>query len=322
MGRIPEIDRLPMIDEHLSHWQQADALAGTPIEIVTGYGRTQLQAQRDAYHAKAVQIQTLDETTLPAVRGERDAIFGLNAEAVNGVWIRLTQYKAMVQALLGANHPLARSVPNLGVVTPGEYINILHRFLPHWPRVNTALGAPMTLGTFTLANLQTVHDNLDLKIDEVTDAETELGLGREQREVLIGDVPSDKREQAAIIARLELYHAVIEARFPGQPIATTLPRIFPEGGPALPRFDFKNSTLAPGQEKTLVKDPSLPNAAVVYFKEGAFEQTQPYSATPGSTNAFTWSGVTVVDGLDAMELRDADGRTIARGTFNAGLVEV
>ena len=86
------------------------------------------------------------------------------------------------------------------------------------------------------------------------------------------------------------------------------------------RWKEKNRRCA-GQEKTLIKDPSLPNAAVVFLKEGATELTQAYSATPGSTNAFTWSAVTVVDGLDAMELRDATGRTIARGTFNAGLVE-
>lgn len=47
MGRIPDQNRLGVVDGHLGHYAQADAQAGTPIEILPGYGRTQLQADRD-----------------------------------------------------------------------------------------------------------------------------------------------------------------------------------------------------------------------------------------------------------------------------------
>ena len=90
------------------------------------------------------------------------------------------------------------------------------------------------------------------------------------------------------------------------------------------RMPFNHKTVGNGQEKTWIKDPSLPNSAVIFLEEGAVQLTQTYSApTPGATIAqATWNGVTMVGELDTIELRDADGRTIARGTRDTGLGEV
>ncbi len=321
MPRLTEAERTQLLDDHVAHWTQADALPGGPITLLGTYGLTQFQADRTTYIAKGDEILQLVATTLPLRMAERDALFGLTPDDDTGLWFWLNQYKAMVRALMPRT-PLGRTAPNIGKVSIGEYLNILHRFLDHWKRVNEQLSAPLLIGTMTLAELQARHDALHAKLLEVAGAQGDLNLAREEREDLFGDVAEDEREDASVIARLLLYHAVIETRFPNQPIAQSLPPIFPVGGITLPRFDFNRRALAPGQEKTWVEDPSLPNAAVVFLKEGPTELTQAYSAAPGSTNAFTWNNVIVVNGLDAMELRDATGRTIARGTFNAGLAEV
>ncbi len=321
MGRITEVNRLPVVDAHIGHWQQADALPGGPIEIITGYGIAALQSQRTEYHTKGDEIQTLNNVTLPALRAERDDLFGVDAQDEGGAWFYLTQYKPMAHLRLGRGHALRTTIPNVGTVNVEDYLSIIHNFLDHWKRVNTALVAPMTLGAFAIADLQAKHDAIDAKLKETHSAKEDLNVARAEGEALFGDVKDTEQLDTAIITRLELYHVVIATKFPNQPIAQSLPPIFPDQPAALPRFDFNDRALGAGQHKTWHLDPSLPNAAVVFLKEGATELTQAYSATPGSTNAFTWTGVTVVADLDAMELRDATGRTIARGTKNAALGE-
>ena len=113
MPRIPDQDRLGVVDAHIGHWQQADAQQAMPIEIMAGYGVAQLQTDRDAYHAKQEEVAQL-ESDLAAARAERDGIFGLTADDDGGAWFRLRQYKTFVRARLGARHPLSRTVPSCG----------------------------------------------------------------------------------------------------------------------------------------------------------------------------------------------------------------
>lgn len=329
MSRLNEAEQLNVIDTHIAHWGEADALAGGPVEIPLNttppskFTLAQLQAQRTLYVGLTDTNTTLEETTLPALRAERDALFGLNAEDLNGVWFWLLLYKPNVTSWLGARHPLAKTVPNLGHVFPGEYENILKRFHAHWTRVNAAGAAPFTLEVFTLATLKTRWNAIIAKNLEIPDAEGDLVLARQQREDLFGDQPEDQREDNSIIARLLLYHGRIAVKFPGQPIARTLPRIFPEEQATLPKFKFNWSDLGGGQIKTWLADPGVSAAATLYLKEGAAEQTKPF--TPGvedTVTAQTWSNLTVVGELDVLELRNGDGRTVARGIRDAGLPEV
>lgn len=322
MPRIPLLDRLEILDEHLGHWAEADTIAGVPIEIAPAFGRVQLQALRDQYHAMEEAITQL-EGDLDVAQNERDGLWGTSPEDDDGVWFRLKQYKVMVRARLGARHPLTRTVPNLGTVTPRNYLDIVHRFIDHWERVNALLTPDLTLGSFTLANLQTAHANLDAKIAQVDSVETTLRVRREEREQLFGDEPEELREETSIIARLLLYHATIEATFPNQPIADSLPNIFPVGPETpLPTFDFNWVTQPGSQIKTWLESPNLAGAALVAIKEGAVELTEPFDpAAPGGIQVNVWSGVLVVDELDELELRNGDGITIARGVRNMALPE-
>ncbi len=323
MARIRELDRLSVMDEHLAHWTLADAVAA--LLLVPGYGRPQLQAQRDQYHSLQELIAQLEMDSVVAIQ-ERDSIFGVGPDDGGGAWSRMKQFKTLVVARLGSRHVLSRTVPNLGRITPQLYLDILHRFIDHWTRANAALGAtPLTLGVFALADLQTLHDELMDKISEIDTITATLRVRRQEREQLFGDETEEFREATSIIARLFLYHAIIEATFPNQPLADSLPDIFPaSSSPTLPTFGF-NFIVQPDGTLNVWYDPptsALTNAAFLFLKEGAMEVTSPVtSTTPGSIQVHTFNDVTVVDELDELELRDADGLTIARGTRNTSLPE-
>lgn len=323
MARIPDQDRLAVVDAHIGHWNQADIQNGTPIEIVPGYGVAQLQADRDAYHAKQEEVAQLD-SDLQAARAERNAIFGQDPDDDGGVWFRLKQYKTFVRARLGARHPLSRTVPNLGRIRVERYHAILHAFIDHWERVNAELDPDLTLGTYTLSDLQAAHDAMLAKIQEIEQLEqAQLPLVREEREQLFGDEAEEMRDETSIVARLVLYHATIEAMFPNQPLADSLPEIFPGtggGGPPLPTFRFNWTDLGGGQLKTWIEDPGLPDASLVQLREGALIETQSFDAAgSGQVVSQTWQNVTVVDELDAMELQDAGGTSVATGQFDSSL---
>lgn len=323
MARIKELDRLSVIDEHLAHWALANDVED-PILLILGYGRQHLFGQRQQYHTLQETIAQL-EADLIAAMAQRDAIFGIGPEDSAGAWFRVKQFKALMIARLGPRHVLSRTVPNLGRVGAQLYPDILGRFIDHWTRVNAALGAaPLTLGTFTLANLETMRDNLAAKITEIDSINATLRVRRQEREQLFGDETEEFREETSIIARLFLYHATIEAMFPGQPLADSLPEIFPAGIPStpLPTFRFNWLVLPNGDLKVWYEpsDPELDDAAVLFLKEGAMELTSPVtSTTPGSVQVHTFQDVTVVDDLDELELRDTDSLTIARGTRDTSL---
>lgn len=315
MGRIPEEDRLPMLDGFVGHYAEADGL-GAPIEIAPGYGQPQMVAQRDEYHAKREEIGNL-EAQLELLRAERNATFGTEPDDETGVWFRLPQYKSMVRLKLGVRHPLSKTVPNIGDVRPITYQSILHRFLNHWTRVDAALGTPMTLGSFAIADLQAAHDTIEEKRKAIEAIEEgSLPLARAEREKLFGDVPEDERDDESIIARLQLYVITIETQFPGEPIADSLPSIFPStGGPAtLPTFRFNWVALPAGELKTWLEVPTLEDAESVFLKEGAFEATALFEPdAPDGIQVITWSSVTIVDELDEFEIRNISGVTLALG---------
>lgn len=67
--------------------------------------------------------------------------------------------------------------------------------------------------------------------------------------------------------------------------------------------------------------PALNDAARVHLEEGAVVLNQAY-IQGAPVQAQTWAGVTMVGELDVLELRDATGRTIARGRRDTTLAEV
>ena len=324
MARIPEALRLAIIDGHITNWTEAEVLNGSAILIVLGYALPQLVAQRAAYQTLLTAIIQL-EGDLPALRAEREGIWGLSPQDDDGVWFRLTQYKALVRARLGAKHPLSRTVPNFGDLNISRYLTVTQQFIDHWERVNVALPSPLALGTITLALLQTAYTNLDTKIKAVESSETSAAIKRAELEQLFGDEAEELREETSIIARLVLYQALLSAMFPNQPISDTLPTIFPPNtSPTVPSFAFNWVAQAGGNVKVwyAAPTPAVTNAEQVFFKEGAFEAGLPVTGTtPGSIQVHNFSGVTIVGELDELELHNAAGLTVARGTRDTSLAE-
>ncbi len=145
---------------------------------------------------------------------------------------------------------------------------------------------------------------------------------RQQCEDFFGDVVEEERDDTSLVTIMEIYHVAIQLKFPGQPIVNTLPRIFPEQDGPLPKFKFNWRDLGGGSLKTWLADPALEDATTLYLKEGAVEQTKPF--TPGeedTVTAQTWTGITMVGELDVLELRDGDGKTVARKNRDCGFGE-
>lgn len=323
MARISLQNRLPIMAAHLGHYEQAEIINGSAFDLVQGYGRTQMQQQYDDYAEMLDELLQLNDTELPALRSERDDLFGVSSSDPDGVWMRLLQYKPFVKAQLGIRHPLARTIPNIGRVTPIRYLEIIDQFANHWTRVNAGLQTPLTIGAFTLANLQAVRTNLAAKIIAIRELEeADLPLKRNQAEDFFGDVSEQAREPGSIISRLVLYHAVIRARFPGQPIADSLPEIFPGEGetPNVGTFSYNWFTQQGGGIVVWHQMPEGSEAvAQIWLREGVAEMISPMTAQPGAWVSTYWSDVTVVGDLDEIELRDNEARTLAVGVRDTNI---
>ena len=328
MGRIKETDRLQVLDDHIGHWTEANALTGGPVilDLNTDPASTlnlaQFETLREDYETKSDAENELEHTVLPMLRGDRDILFGSNATEQGGVWFWLMQYKAAVRLKLGRKTSLARTMPNLGEITPGGYLHLIQPFIDHWELVNAALPAPFILGTLTLANLVTQRNAIEAKMKLIAKKEAALALQRQQREDFFGDVNEDDRDDTSLVTIMETYHVAIQLTFPGQPIVTTLPRIFPDQPGPLPKFKFNWRDLGGGQLKTWLADPGLPTAATLYLREGLVQQTKPFTpVNEGNLTTQTWTGITMIGDLDALELHDGDGKTVARGMRDGGLPE-
>lgn len=326
MGRIPDYQRRAVVESHLEHGAQAEQVAGSPIIIdpatTPPFGIPELEALLNAYDAVTDEILLIDETDLPLAYSQRDGLFGTDAEDYGGVRFRLLQYKQQVKVTLGGRHPLVKTVPNLGKVRVNRYLVILDRFIDHWQRVNELSAQPMVIGDLTLDGLTQRHADLEAKMREITGLEGKLQYLREERERIFGDVPEEERELTSIVARLLQYHNLIETTFPGQPIADSLPEIFPSGGgPTLPTCAYGYQESEPGVVLFWVQVPvDLTGVQLVYAREGIVEYTRDISAVPpGQTVQSTWTDVTIVDGIDEITLRDAEGRDIARGVYDPEL---
>lgn len=321
MVRIPDQDRLAILDAHLGHWTEANTINGTPVEIAEGFGVDQLATLRDEYEAKQIEISTM-EGELVVCRAERDGLWGINPE--QGIWSRLRQYKPLLKARLGGRHPLARTVPNLGKVTPANYRRIVQTFVNHWTQVNAQVTPAFTLGAYTLAMLQAEQAALAEKMTAISQLETALlPLAREQREQLFGDEAEEVREETSIVSRLLLYRAIVRAMFATQPIADSLPDLFPAssaGGNQLPTVRFNYQPLANGIETWHEVPAEAGDAQMAYVREGGLEEVRALNqTTPGSVEVIEWPNVTLVDELDEFELRSMNNLTVARGTHDPSL---
>ncbi len=323
MPRLNEAERTTVMNEFRGHYPlvNAELPPATPLMIEPGFGQTELFALFDEYHTLGENITSAVEIQLPTLRAERDAIFGTDNTQPPGVWFYLMNYKAAVRTFLGGKHSLGSTVPNIGAVYPANYLDILHRFIDHWALVNAAKTPPatMTMGVFTLADLQDAHDLILEKTRAIDALESaKLNALRAEREAKFGDVSVELREDDSIVARLQSYSNAVRLSFPNTPLAASLPSIFPsEGGDNVPKFDFNWQATLTGITLWFVVPADVPVASV-FLKEGALELTFPY-APIGNMQSLEVPNIVVTGEVDDVELRDSTGRTVAEGKRNSGL---
>ena len=326
MPRLTESERQKLMGDINGHYEEL--LETNPgWEIAPGFGLPQLRALEATYDAKQSAISAIEATGMPAKRAERDELFGTSGNDTGSLWFYLLLYKMNVRQKLGAKAPLSKTVPNLGVVGPHGYDKILEKYANHWALVDAKLAAadppaePLVMGPLTLAELRNRRTQiaaLEAQVDETVI--TRLAVMRAEREEIMGDVREEDRDPASFLGRAGAYRTKVLTDFAGTPLAKTVPRLFPaDPHDKLPKFAF--NFRASGAQVTLwwTMPYGVDNAAVVYMKEGAFEETRAIPAT--GTLKVVFDGVATQDEIDDVELRDADGKTIADGRFDASLIE-
>ncbi len=323
MPRLTQAERAAVNTDFTGHYTQL--LETHPgFEIQPGYGLTQLRAEIADYDERQAAIEAIEATGMPLKRAQRDALFGATSEDVNGIWYFLSLYKGQVRLKLPKS-PFTKTVPNIGNVSPGGYDAILRRFGEHWALVNAALAAqtppaaPLAIGPITLGELEArraqIH-TLEAEVDETV--LTRLAVMRAEREQLYGDVREDDREATSLVSRFETYRLEVQSQFAGSPLAATLPRIFPLETAGEVRFDF-NYRQNGSDVVAWFEMPSGISASVVYLKEGAFEESVAMPTT--APFKVTFSDVSVEEDVDELELRDAEGKTVAFGRLKRDLIE-
>ena len=321
MPRLNEQEREAVMNDFSGHYTELLGLHPN-WDFAPGFGLPQLRVLEQQYLDLQQQITLLEDSTLVNQRAQRDALFGASGDDIGGVWFVLTLYKKMLRSRLPKNSPLLKTVPLIGVTSPGAYDAILGRFIEHWKLVNAALppAAPLTIAAKSAADVESIRAQIAALATTVDETSiTRLAVKRAEREQLFGDVSEDEREPTSIVARLQSYSVEVESQFAGSPLAQTLPRIFP-GATELPRFDY--NFRVNGADVVIwwtMTDALKSAAAVIFLKEGIFEETRPTPATPPYKVTFT--GAEPQDELDEVELRDADGKTIAHGRRDASLIE-
>ena len=321
MPRLTEAERQKLMGDFNGHY---DELLETHPgwEITPGFGLPQLRALEATYNAKQAQIVALEATGMPAKRAQRDALFGLDNEDLDGVWFYLLLYKGNVKLKLGPKAALSKTAPNIGKIGPGSLDHVLESYINHWTLVNKELAdktppqPALVIGPITLAELTSRRAQIAALTGQIDESViTRLAVMRVQREEIMGDVREDDRAEDSVVARVSAYSIEVRSQFAGTALAQTVPRIFPkEASETLPRFAF--NFRASGAQVTLwwQMPDDVEDAAVIYLKEGAFEETRAIPAT--GTLQVVFDGVATQDEIDEVELRDGDGKTVAHGRFD------
>ncbi len=326
MPRLTEAERQTLMGDINGHYGELlETHAGW--EIAPGFGLPQLRLVEAAYNAKQAQIVAIEATGMPAKRAQRDALFGLDNEDLDGVWFYLLLYKAQVKLKLGPKAPLAKTAPNLGKVGPGSLDHILESYINHWTLVNEELAAKtppapeLSIGPITLAELTSRRAQVAALTSQIDESVlTRLTVMRAQREEIMGDVKEEERADDSFIARAVAYRVEVMSQFAGTPLAQTLPRIFPAAsGESLPKFAFNFRASLSQVTLWWTMPDGVDDASVIYLKEGAFEETRSIPAAPPLVVLF--NGVATQDEIDEVELRDDAGKTVAHGRFDGSLIE-
>lgn len=322
MPRLTEAQRDETVNGYIQHWKEIDQKQGSALEILPGLGVAQVEGKRQAYHQKQNEIRRMEEVLLAKLRADRDALFGTDPLLETGTWFWLSRYKSMARARLKPSDALSKTIPNMGRILVERYPEITQIFLEHWTQVNAVLTPPLTLGQYTLADLQQAHQQLVQYTTQIFQLEKVLlPLARAERERIYGDVPEIERDSDSIITTLLLYRETVQSLWPNHPYSQSLPPIFPAYSQEdLPTFAYNWAALPSDAIETWFEFPQHVGESVLYLQEGVVERFVPLApVTPNKIVVTFWDDIVIVDGIDRLELRDAKNTTLFIGRRNLKL---
>ena len=214
---------LPTMDEFIAHWVSANAAltgGGEPVlALKGGYPLANFQTDRAGLDAALLDVEArLNGRELAAA--ERD-------QRKLALRSRMSQFRNGVQCYLQAT-PYEAALPLAPEISSDES-KFLSPFLDLsnlWNRINTdtiaGFTAPLLLaGGYTLAQFTTELTAMRTAFVNVTNAEQNLTLSRDERDALL----------APIRLRLNQYRSAIPARFDeNDPLVSSLPALSPPPG--------------------------------------------------------------------------------------------
>lgn len=313
-------EREHVVNDHIGHYEKL--LEDHPTFVIeTGFGLPELRALKQRWLDERAALGTLADVDLPSLRFRRDAIFGTSARDANGLWFRFINYKPSLNLRRDVLAELRAIVPNVGRPSAGNYATIAARFREHWELLDDSLppAQPFVVGDFVLATMQAKEAELRTLVTEIDEADsTQSRLVRAKVEKVFGDVPAARRDPDSVIARLIAYRVLVTTNFSGTDpdLVELLPELFPGQSEDEPTFRF-NFAAANGDVTVWWEIPDeISDATQLYLKEGAEERILPL---PIGAQTLTFLGVSVEGGLDGLELRDSEGRTLADGVFDETL---
>lgn len=324
MPRLTETQRHETATNYINHWKEIDQKQGSVLEILPGLGVQQLEGKFQAYRQKQDDIRRMEEVLLPKLRADRDSMFGTDALEETGIRFWLSRYKNMARARLKPSDSLNKIIPNMGRVRVERYVEITQSFLEHWTHVNAVLNPPLTLGKYTLTDLQNAHQQLTQYANQIFQIEkTLLPLARAERERIYGDVSEIERDPDSIITTLLLYRENVQSLWPNHPYSQSLPPIFPlYVQENLPTFAYNWTTLASDAIETWFVFPQHVGESILYLQEGVVERYVPLApVTPGKVVVTSWDDIIIVDGIDRVELRDNNNNTLFVGQHDLKLTK-
>lgn len=308
---------VPTCDEFNAHWTtvNADRAANMLGEITVkgGYTRANFVADRDTLDAAISAIEGLENARQLAA-DLRD----VKKKDLSG---RLGQFRDGVEGDL-EDTPYIAALPTQPSFTSAEskWLRPFDDMADLWARVDADtivadFTPPMLLRAgYTLANFTADLAAMRAQFKDVTTAENGLTLGLKQRDAKL----------APIRARMRQYRRKISKEYgEGHPFYDSLPDLYASSSsssPTLPTFPFNWEVSGTDVLLYFQMIDGLTGVDNVYMQEGGNEFSTGVVLQPGQSQQVTWPGVTIVDEVDEVVLRNAAGEILATGARDETLV--
>lgn len=280
-----------VMDQIAAHWETVNTeLGGAPatdLKLAAGYTRANFVAERDALNTAITTLEDLENARQIAAANRDSQKAALRQ--------KLGQFRAMLRAVIPNSKyaGAAQLMPNFGAAE-SRFLAPFDDMQSLWTRINAdttvpGFTPPLLIGTYTLTMFTTELAALRTAYGQLTTAETDLNVGRQERNALL---PLARE-------RMVQYRSAVEATFgPDHPLTVSLPDLSPAPGSTPDPVTLTGSWNAPASQAQLVwspsADPNLEEYEVRMSPGAAYDAdtaTVIASVPPGTTTLNTTDGL-------------------------------